>query len=502
MQNLYVTTPIYYVNAKPHIGHAYTSIAADVIKRFFAMLGTNCRLTTGTDEHGQKIFTSAKNTNTPTIKFVDSVSQHFKSLAAKFNIDYCDFIRTTEARHKKTLQFFWDKLLKNGHIYLGKYSGWYCQRDEAFYTESELIDKKSPTGAPVEWLEEESYFFRLSDFEQKLLDFYDKNPDFILPKTRQNEVVSFVSGGLQDLSISRKNLSWGIKVPQNHDHVIYVWLDALTNYLSSLGFSDAGSGLYQDFWKNADIVHVIGKDILRFHAVYWPAFLMAAELPLPKTILTHGWWTNRGEKISKSVGNVIDPIELLKDFDVDCIRYFLMKEISFGSDGNFSTQALKTRVNADLANNIGNLIQRTLKMIVKNCDSKIPNFNSIDLLPSFAYNACDKFKKYMQNFEFHNALDVVLQISGKANEYIDQKKPWSLLKTNINEAHNVLYNITETIRCIGIMLLPFVPDSATKILDSISVPEHERTLNSVKSSKKIAHGTKIPDPSVIFVKYQ
>jgi methionyl-tRNA synthetase len=345
----YITTPIYYVNDKPHLGHAYTSVACDAIARYMRLDGMEVKFLTGTDEHGQKVEKSAAAAGVPPQAFVDEVSEHFREMAHTLNLTNDDFIRTTEPRHKEAAQALWKKLEAAGDIYLGGYAGWYATRDEAFYQESELVNGKAPTGADVEWVEEPSYFFRLSKYQQPLLDFYAANPDFILPESRRNEVLSFVKGGLKDLSISRTTFNWGIPVPGDEKHIMYVWLDALTNYWT------AADGKWP-----ADL-HMVGKDILRFHAVYWPAFLMSAKLALPKRVFAHGWWTIEGEKMSKSLGNVVAPAHLVEKYGLDQTRYFLLREVPFGSDGNFSRQSMFERINADLANNIGNLAQQRQK---------------------------------------------------------------------------------------------------------------------------------------------
>ena len=358
----YITTPIYYVNDKPHIGHAYTTLACDVLARFKRLDGFDVTFLTGTDEHGQKVEKAAFSRGVSPQDFTDEVSQNFRDLTAQMNFSNDDFIRTTETRHKLACQEMWNRLQTLGHIRLGNYAGWYSVRDEAFFTENEVVDGKAPTGAPVDWVEEPSYFFNLSQWQQPLLDFYEANPNFVGPESRFNEVKSFVKGGLRDLSVSRASFKWGIPVPGDPDHVMYVWLDALTNYITASGWpTDTELGdlaKYEKLWP-ADL-HMVGKDILRFHAVYWPAFLMAAELPLPKRVYAHGWWTNEGQKISKSLGNVIDPNALTAQYGLDQTRYFLMREVPFGNDGDFSAAAITHRMNGDLANDLGNLCQRVL----------------------------------------------------------------------------------------------------------------------------------------------
>ena len=502
MDAYYITTPIYYVNDVPHIGHAYTTVASDVLARFMKLSGMEVKFLTGTDEHGQKIEKSAQNFGLSPQDFVDKMSQPFRALSPLLEIENDDFIRTTEERHKKAVTCFWNKLKDNGHIYEGKYSGWYSVRDEAFYAESELTEQGlAPTGAPVEWMEEPSYFFNLSAWQDRLLEFYEQNPNFIKPASKRNEVISFVKGGLLDLSISRTSMKWGIPVPGNESHVIYVWLDALTNYISALGYPENTED-FQKFWPAN--VHIVGKDILRFHAVYWPAFLMGADLPLPNTIYAHGWWTNEGQKISKSLGNVIDPVPLTLEFGADYVRYYMMREIIFGNDGNFSQETFKTRINSELVNKIGNLCQRTLVFINKNLDSIVPSLeNSEQLIQNsdllnLVYNYLDIFKKQMENQEINSFLDGIIKIADEANIFIDKEAPWALRKTDINRMNEVLYILLEVIRCIGIYLLPIVPDSANKMLDQLSIDQAERNFASITSANRIEGGKILKEATPIF----
>lgn len=509
-KNFYITTPIYYVNDVPHIGHAYTTLACDVLARFKRLDGFNVHFLTGTDEHGQKVEKSALAKGVKPQEFTDQVSKHFRNLADFMNYSHDDFIRTTEERHKNCAQEIWKRLEANGYIYLDKYSGWYSVRDEAYYQEKELVDGKAPTGAEVEWVEEESYFFKLSAFQDKLLDLYQKHPEFVYPQSRLNEVISFVRGGkekvegaLKDLSISRTTFSWGVPVPGNEKHVMYVWLDALTNYMTALGFPDEKSDLYKEFWP-AD-VHMVGKDILRFHAVYWPAFLMAAKLPLPKQIVAHGWWTNEGQKISKSIGNVIDPIKLVEEFGLDQVRYFMLREVPFGSDGNYSRESMINTINADLANNIGNLSQRTLSMIQKNCDGRIPssNLEEVDnILLNKAYSLIDCLRNFMNGHQYNVAIEEIINISRAANEYIDSQAPWKLKKENPERMQTVLYSLAETIRVIGIILQPFVPEAAAKILDQLAVDKDKRLISNVSSNSSLEAGVELPVPEGIFPRFQ
>lgn len=501
-KNFYITTPIYYVNDSPHIGHAYTSIATDAIARFMRLDEKNVKFLTGTDEHGQKIDKAAKEKNIGPLDFCNEVSMRFRDLGVLLGLSNDDFIRTTEERHKRIVQDIWLRLESRGHIYLSKYAGWYATRDEAFYSEIEITpDKKAPTGAPVEWVEEESYFFDLSKWQDKLLEFYDENPDFIYPISRRNEVVSFVKSGLNDLSISRTSFDWGIKVPGNDKHIIYVWLDALVNYISVLGLEGED---YKNFWPaNA---HIVGKDILRFHAVYWPAFLMAAELPLPGKIVAHGWWTKDGEKISKSLGNVIIPSELIEEFGLDYVRYFLLREVVFGNDADYNKKALINRVNSELANKIGNLLQRSLSMIYKNCDAKIPNvrddiYSNCELLKK-AEAVFSKVKEAILLPDFASAIGFIVEIAEDANLYIDKEAPWSLKNTDFEKMEEVLYVIAESARYIGILLQAFIPNSASKILDLLEVDKDQRKFSFANHNYRLKSGTEIKAPVAIFPRFE
>ena len=497
--NYYITTPIYYVNDVPHIGHAYTTLACDVIARFKRLDGFNVFFLTGTDEHGQKVELAAKNKGVAPKEFVDEVSQNFRNLLKCMNFSNDDFIRTTEKRHLNSCEKIWKKLLENGSIYLDKYSGWYSVRDEAFYSETEIVDGTAPSGAPVEWVEEPSYFFNLSKWEDKLLKFYEENNNFILPNSRRNEVISFVKGGLKDLSVSRTSFSWGVKVPNDDDHIMYVWLDALTNYLSACNYSSSHNDALSKFWP-ADI-HMVGKDIIRFHAVYWPAFLMAAELPLPKKIFAHGWWTNEGNKISKSLGNVIDPFDLVDKYGVDQIRYFLMREVPFGNDGDFSNSQLINRINSDLANSYGNLFQRVTSMIFKNCNEVIPirpnDFQDEDLkLINSIRNSLQNYRSLMDEQKFDQFLKNIWLVISDANKYVDNQAPWSLKKNDFQRMEVVLYTLIETIRQISIMLQPFIPNTSKSILDHIQIPLVKRDIKSIELF--FDGGIKISTPKPLF----
>ncbi len=499
-KNYFITSPIYYVNDSPHIGHAYTSIACDVMARFMRMSGYEVHFLTGTDEHGQKVEKSAELNGVDPQTFTDEVSKRFQDLTPMLNLSNDDFIRTTQERHKQAATALWNTLVKNGFIYLGKYSGWYAVRDEAFYAEKDLIDGKAPTGAPVEWVEEDSYFFALSKFQEKLLEFYQQNPNFVEPQSRLNEVISFVKGGLLDLSVSRSSFKWGIKIPNDEKHVMYVWLDALTNYISSVGYPNKDAELYKKFWP-ADL-HIVGKDILRFHAIYWPAFLMAAELPLPKKIAAHGWWTIEGEKMSKSLGNVIAPKELVEEFGIDQTRYFLMREVPFGQDGNFSKLSMQNRINSELANNIGNLAQRTLAFINKNNDAMLPivDVNKLynETLLSGLSLRLEAYLEYMKSQKFSHALEVVIDIANSANAFIDTQAPWVLRKTDIKRMEEVLYMLCETIRYIAILLSPFMPSAMKLLLDQLNISESMRILSTLNKEHALKPGNLLPAPMGIF----
>lgn len=519
-KNFYVTSPIYYVNDVPHIGHAYTSVACDTIARFKRLQGFDVRFLTGTDEHGQKVEKSALNRSKTPQEFCDEISQKFRELANVLNLSNDDFIRTTEDRHKKCAQEFWRILEKNGWIYKSTYEGWYAVRDEAFYGEDELINGKAPTGADVEWHKEESYFFKLSAFQDKLLALYDAVPDFIQPDSKRNEVISFVKGGkdyvkgaLRDLSISRTSFGWGVKVPNDEKHVMYVWLDALTNYISALGFPDEDSKLLEKFWLNTQDspLHIVGKDILRFHTVYWPAFLMAAEIPLPNRVFAHGWWTNEGQKISKSLGNVIDPIKELewieslgcsRDAAIDYFKYFLLREVPFGNDGDYNRKNLVSRVNAELANNIGNLAQRILSMIWKNNNGEIVEFKHFDPAQELlekAYKLSADLAFETDKLAFDLAIEKIIIFAHACNLFVDKNAPWTLKKENkIEEMNLVLSTIAECLRCIGIALQSFAPNLAPKILEVLNIENNQRNIDNIAANFALKAGHKINEPKAIF----
>jgi methionyl-tRNA synthetase len=505
----YITSPIYYVNDKPHIGHCYTSLACDVLARFKRLCGYEVLFLTGTDEHGQKVEKSALAKGKTLQEFCDEVSAKFKDLTKFMGFSNDDFIRTTDKRHKKTVQEIWNKLDENGWIYKDVYEGWYAIRDEAFYNENELLGGKAPTGAEVVWHKEESYFFKLSAFQDNLLALYEAVPDFIQPQSKSNEVISFVKSGLKDLSISRTSFKWGIKAPNDEKHIIYVWLDALVNYLSALDYPNGEK--YKNIWDDGSnaITHIVGKDILRFHGVYWPAFLMAINIPLPTKIFAHGWWTNEGQKISKSVGNVIDPyqeVEWLQSFKykedgveknisqetaIDYLRYFLMKEVLFGNDGNYSRECFVNRINAELANKIGNLVQRVTKMIIKDFNGVVPIADKENIF------LCDDIKAQYINslnkLEYNEAIQQVINIANKSNENWDEQKPWKLE----GEAKNqVIYQTIENIRIIGFLLLPFVPNSANKILNLLNISADKRNFANINDLIKSDY--KLNEVKIIF----
>ncbi len=509
-KSFYITTPIYYVNDKPHIGHAYTTIACDVMARFKRLDGYAVKFLTGTDEHGQKIARVAQDKGVTPQALADQNSQVFRDLAKTLDITNDDFIRTTEPRHVAACQDLWQRIEKNGHIRLDKYAGWYAVRDEAYYDESELTTgadgkKIAPSGAPVEWVEEESYFFDLSKWQDKLLAYYDANPDFIAPKSRFNEIYSFVKGGLLDLSISRTTFSWGVPVPGNDMHVMYVWIDALTNYISGLGYPNSGE--MGTFWPAKDPValHVIGKDIIRFHCVYWPAFLMAADLPLPKRVFAHGWWTVEGEKMSKSLGNVVDPNEMVAKYGLDQFRYFLLRDVSFGQDGDFSESSMATRINSELANELGNLAQRFLSFIAKNLGGVLPAPGELtaedkDLLAQ-ANSILPDYRVVLDRQGFHEALEAVWVVVRAANGYVDKQAPWALRKTDPARMNTVLYVLAEAVRHIAILMQPFVPTAAAKILDQLAVPEDQRTFAHLVPEFSLKGETTLPAPVGVFPRY-
>jgi methionyl-tRNA synthetase len=498
----FITTPIYYVNDQPHLGHAYPTVAADALARFMRLDGRRVKFLTGTDEHGQKVEQSARAAGVSPQKFADRNSAAFREMDRLLDISNDDYIRTTEDRHSRGVQALWRELERRGEIYLGRFAGWYAVRDEAFYDESELVDGKAPTGADVEWYEEDNYFFRLSAWQDRLLAWYEANPEAVAPRSRRNEVLSFVKSGLRDLSISRTSFTWGIPVPGHPGHVVYVWLDALINYITALGYPEVEGGEYPIFWP-ADI-HIVGKDIIRFHTVYWPAFLMAAGLAPPRRVFAHGWWTVEGQKMSKSLGNGIPPDYLVGKYGADPARYFLLRELPFGSDGDFSHRAVVGRLNGDLANDFGNLAQRVLVMINRNCDARVPEpgaFLSADTeLLDAARGLLEGVRRHITDQAFHLALEVIWRVVGEANRYVDEQAPWALNRADPARMRTVLYTLGETIRHLAILAQPFVPGSAAKLLDQLAVPGEARHFAALETSP-LAPGTPLPRPEGIFPRF-
>ncbi|MEZ5878650.1 MAG: methionine--tRNA ligase [Tepidamorphaceae bacterium] len=502
----YLTTAISYPNGVPHIGHAYEVIATDALARFKRLDGFDVHFLTGTDEHGMKMAQTAAKEGLSARELADRNAPQFQRMAAALNCSNDDFIRTTEPRHYTSSQAIWQRMADAGDIYLGSYSGWYSVRDEAFYAESETTVgedgvRRGPQGTPVEWNEEESYFFRLSAFADRLLAHYDANPDFVLPRERMNEVRSFVAGGLQDLSVSRTTFDWGIPVPGADGHVMYVWVDALTNYITGVGYPDTGSEMFKRYWP-AD-VHVIGKDIVRFHAVYWPAFLMSAGVDLPAHVFAHGFLFNKGEKMSKSVGNVVDPFALAEHYGVDQLRYFFLREVPFGQDGNYSHDAIVSRTNADLANDLGNLAQRSLSMIAKNCDGAVPQYGAFSdedqALLDAAYGILDVMRKEIGVFQIHEAIAAIWNVVAEANRYFAAQEPWALKKTDPERMATVLYTTAEVLRVAAVGAQPFIPEGAGKLLDLLAVDEEKRQFRVEKAA--LIPGTPLPKPAPVFPRY-
>ena len=507
-KNFYITTPIYYPSGRPHMGHAYSSIIADFFARFKSIDDYNVHFLTGTDEHGLKIQRSAEKAGKDPKEFCDQISQTFKDLSKTLNLSNTDFIRTTEDRHKKTVQHLWSLLEKNDDIYLSNYSGWYSVSDEAFYNEDEIeeingkkIAKSSKSN--VEWIEEESYFFRLSKWQKPLLEFYENNPDFILPESRKNEVISFVKSGLKDLSVSRKTFKWGIPVPSNDKHIIYVWLDALTNYLSALNYPDTNDELFKKFWPAS--IHLIGKDILRFHAVYWPAFLLAAKIELPKKVYGHGWILSGEEKMSKSKGNILDPLKIIEEYGLDPLRYYLIKEVSFGNDGNISQDRLEDCINSDLANNYGNLCQRVTAFAMKNCHGKIPS--QIDFQPD-DLKILNKFQENLdtirskineQNINFY--IDFIVNSLFEANKYFNDQEPWKK-KDNLIRLNTIVYTTLEIVRKISFLLYPIIPETSLKALKIFNLSEKDIKLETISNNEFIIKGNMINKIDILIKKIE
>ncbi len=507
-KNFYITTPIYYPSGKPHMGHAYSSIIADFFARFKSIDDYKVHFLTGTDEHGLKIQRSAEKVGKKPKEFCDQISQTFKNLSKTLNLSNTDFIRTTEDRHKKTVQHLWSLLEKNDDIYLSNYSGWYSVSDEAFYNEDEIeeIDGKKiakSSKSNVEWIEEESYFFRLSKWQKPLLEFYENNPDFILPESRKNEVISFVKSGLKDLSVSRKTFTWGIPVPSNDKHIIYVWLDALTNYLSALNYPDTNDELFKKFWPAS--VHLIGKDILRFHAVYWPAFLLAAKIELPKKVYGHGWILSGEEKMSKSKGNILDPLKIIEEYGLDPLRYYLIKEVSFGSDGNISQERLEDCINSDLANNYGNLCQRVTAFAMKNCNGKIPT--KIDFQPD-DLKILNKFQENLdtirakineQNINFY--INFIVNSLFDANKYFNDQEPWKK-KDDLIRLNTIVYTTLEIVRKISFLLYPIIPETSLKALKIFNLSEKDIKLETISNNEFIIKGNMINKIDILIKKIE
>jgi methionyl-tRNA synthetase len=494
----YITTPIYYPSAKPHMGHAYSSISADFIARYKRLEGYDVKFVTGTDEHGQKIQKSADERKLSPDVFCNEISKVFLDLTKTLNLSNTDFIRTTEERHHKTVQNLWKILEEKKFIYLSKYTGWYSVSDEAFYAESEIIEKDKiklceATGSAVEWVEEESYFFKLSKFQNLLIKHYEDNPDFIQPPSRRNEVMSFVKGGLKDLSISRNSFKWGITVPNSENHIVYVWLDALTNYLTAANYFDDNS-----FWP-AD-VHIIGKDILRFHAVYWPAFLLAAEIPLPKKIFGHGWILSGDEKMSKSKGNILDPIEIVDEFGLDEIRYYLMKEVMYGLDGKINIDNLKNCINSDLANNVGNLSQRIFVLINKYFSCKVPDPKTLSNEDkNFMECPIDRLKKSMSSFEIHNYMRELISYSSRINKFVNDEEPWTKAKNSDPRVGAILYVALNALKNIFILLHPVMPAKSEYYLSCLNITAKDISFELI--NKNLHVNAELKMPGLMFKKY-
>ncbi len=504
-ERFYVTTPIFYVNGPPHLGHAYVSIAADVMARWKRLDGYDVFFLTGTDEHGQKVEQAARAAGVDPQSFTDKLSADFRDMSVKMGVSFDDWIRTTEERHKVSCAELWKRIDAAGDIYLDHYEGWYAVRDEAFYDEEELItrpdgSKVAPSGAPVEWVREPSYFFRLSAFQDRLLKLYEEQPDFILPPGRRNEIVSFVRSGLRDLSISRTTFRWGIPVPGAPDHVMYVWLDALNNYVTACGFPDESAPRWKYWPAN---VHMLGKDIIRFHSVYWPAFLLSAGLPLQRRISSSGWWVADGEKMSKSVGNVIEARQLADTYGLDQVRYFLLREKPYGGDGSISHQAIVTRTNVDLANDLGNLAQRSLSLIARNCGGKLPGRGALTEDDTELLNAAEALpelvRQKLDRQLFHEALEDVWKVVRAANGYIDRQAPWALRRTDVARMQGVLRVLADVLRVIATVLQPFMPGSMARMLDQLGVPADARQLSALATP--LSDGVPLPPPQGVFPRY-
>ncbi|EHI14423.1 methionine--tRNA ligase [Mycolicibacterium thermoresistibile] len=508
----YLTTAIAYPNGDPHVGHAYEYIASDAIARFKTLDGYDVRFLTGTDEHGQKMAETAAAEGIPTAELARRNSDKFQRLQEKLNISFDRFIRTTDPDHIEASRAIWRRMNDAGDIYLDTYKGWYSVRDERFFTDAETTVRDdgsrvaTETGAPVTWTEEPTYFFRLSAYTDRLLAHYEAHPEFIGPEVRRNEVISFVSQGLRDLSISRTTFDWGVPVPDHPEHVMYVWVDALTNYLTGVGFPDTESELFRRYWP-ADL-HMIGKDIIRFHTVYWPAFLMSAGLELPRRVFAHGFLYNRGEKMSKSVGNVIDPNDLVDTFGVDQVRYFLLREVPFGQDGSYSEEAIISRINADLANDLGNLAQRSLSMVAKNLGGVVPEpgpFTDDDsALLDAADGLLERVRRHYDDLAMHLALEAIWSVLGAANRYFSAQQPWVLRKSESSQDQirfrTVLYTTLEVVRVAALLSQPVMPEATGKLLDLLGLPAEQRTFATI--GIRITPGTALPAPVGVFPRYQ
>ena len=504
----YITTAISYPNGPPHIGHAYEAIATDAIARFMRLDGYDVYFLTGTDEHGQKMQQTAAREGLTARQLRDRNVPKFEAMVKRLNLSNDDFIHTTEERHHRSSEEIWRRMEKNGDIYLDKYAGWYSVRDEAYYAENETQVNEhgkrtaTKTGTPVEWVEEESYFFKLSAYQDKLLKLYER-PNYVLPKERFNEVASFVRGGLQDLSISRTTFDWGIRVPGADKHIMYVWVDALTNYITGVGFPDTDSDKFKRYWPAA--LHVIGKDIVRFHAVYWPAFLMSAGIEVPRHIFSHGFLFNRGEKMSKSVGNVVDPFSMADAYGVDQLRFFFLREIPFGQDGNYSHEAIVNRINADLANDLGNLAQRSLSMVGKAFGGVLPALGTFTAEDETILAAADAMisgaRAHMKTQALHQVLNTVWAVVADANRYFASEQPWAKAKTDPQRQGTILCVTAEILRQVAILAQPFMPASAAKMLDLLAIPDGERSFSELGGHKRIAAGSKLPPPVPVFPRY-